>query len=366
MLYYLHHLDEFFSPLNVFFYISFRAGGACLTAFLLSLLMGNFVIRKLISLKVGQPIRTAEEVHKLYELHEGKGGTPTMGGVLILSTILLSTLIWAQPTNPFIIVLILVLITHGFLGFADDYKKVKQRKSDGVSARFKLVFQLLSAGAAGSILYFNPDTQDYIKTLLIPFMKDWGLDMGIYSILFFIVIIVGSSNAVNLTDGLDGLAIGCMIVAAMTYAIFAYIAGNESFARYLSDLPHHPKAGEVAVFSMSIVGAGLGFLWFNSYPARVFMGDTGSLALGGLLGTIAICCRQELILVVVGGVFVMEALSVILQVGSFKMRGKRIFKMAPIHHHFELMGWKETKVIVRFWIIAIMFSLAALATLKIR
>jgi len=366
MLYYLHLLDEYFSPLNVFYYISFRAGAACLTAFLLSLLMGNFVIRKLISLKVGQPIRTAEEVHKLYELHEGKGGTPTMGGVLILSTILISTLVWAQPTNPFILVLLLVLVTHGFLGFADDYKKVKQKKSDGVSARFKLVFQLASAGAAGAILYFNPETQNYVQELLIPTVRDYRLPMGVFCIGFFIIIIVGSSNAVNLTDGLDGLAIGCMIVAAMTYAIFAYIAGNESFASYLSDLPHHPKAGEVAIFSMSIVGSGLGFLWFNSYPARVFMGDTGSLALGGLLGTIAICCRQEIILLVVGGVFVMEALSVILQVASFKTRGKRIFRMAPIHHHFELKGWKETKVIVRFWIIAIMFALAGLSTLKIR
>ncbi len=366
MFYYLHLLDEYFSPLNVFSYISFRAGAACLTAFLLSLAFGNFVIRKLISLKVGQPIRTAEEVHKLYELHEGKGGTPTMGGVLILGCILFSTLLWAQPTNPFILVLLFVLVTHGLLGFMDDYKKVTKRKSDGVSARFKLIFQLAAAGGAGALLYYNPETQDYIQRLLIPFVKDWGFEMGIFSILFFVVIIVGSSNAVNLTDGLDGLAIGCMIVAAMTYAIFAYIAGHENFASYLSNLPHHPRAGEVAVFSMSIVGAGLGFLWFNSYTARVLMGGTGSLALGGILGTIAICCRQEIVLVIVGGIFVIEALSVILQVASFKTRGKRIFRMAPIHHHFELMGWKETKVIVRFWIIAIMFALAGLATLKIR
>lgn len=374
MLYYLHELSEFFGPFNVFYYITPRAGGACLTAFLLSLLMGNFVIRKLTELKIGQPIRTADEVHKLAALHEGKGGTPTMGGVLILSTILISTLLWARPDSPFIWVLWFVAIVLGLLGFRDDYLKVAKKNAKGVSARGKLILQLFAAAGAAGFLFFWPSTHEYMSDIRLPMVKTplepelWfgGVIAGGIMLVFFTVIIVGSSNAVNLTDGLDGLAIGCTIVSAMTFAIFSYVAGHEHFAAYLSELPHHPDAGEVAVFSMAMVGAGVGFLWFNCHPARVFMGDTGSLAIGGLLGVIAISSRQEFVLVLVGGVFVIEAGSVILQVASFKMRGKRIFKMAPIHHHFELMGWKESKVIVRFWILAIMFALAGLATLKIR
>lgn len=366
MLYYLSELRDSFSPFNVFSYITPRAGGACLTAFLLSLAMGNFVIRRLTELKIGQPIRTAEEVHKLAALHEQKGGTPTMGGVLILGCVLISTVLWARPDNPFIWTLWFVLISLGLLGFADDYQKVAKKNSDGVSARLKLAVQLGTAIAAGAFLYNYPGTHDYMEPVWFPMIKHPIASIGWGSVIFFMCVIVGCSNAVNLTDGLDGLAIGCTIITAMTYAIFAYIAGHEIFAGYLSDLPHHHQAGEVAVFCMAIVGAGVGFLWFNCYPARVFMGDTGSLSLGGLLGVVAICARQEFILILVGGVFVIEAMSVILQVGSFKLRGKRIFKMAPIHHHFELMGWKETKVIVRFWIVAIMLALAGLATLKIR
>ena len=266
-----------------------------------------------------------------------------------------------------------MLVVLGLLGFMDDYHKVAKKNSKGVSARGKLLIQLLAAIGAGGFLYFYPGTHEYMADIRLPMLKapielkEINVTMAaIVSITFFACIIVGSSNAVNLTDGLDGLAIGCTIVASMTFAIFAYISGHKWFADHLSGLPHHSHAGEAAVFCMAMVGSGVGFLWFNCHPARVFMGDTGSLALGGLLGTIAICSRQEFVLILVGGVFVIEAMSVILQVGSFKLRGKRIFRMAPIHHHFELMGWKETKVIVRFWIMAIMFALAGLATLKIR
>jgi len=351
----------------VFEYVTPRAGGACLTAFLISVLTGHWVIRKLTALKLGQPIRSSDEVHKLHELHHGKGGTPTMGGVMILGSIFIASLLWARPNNPFIIALLYLLLVLGFLGFMDDYRKVTRKSSEGVSATFKLFVQGLGTVGAACFLYFyNSETQDYLRPLYIPFLKNPLIpSLGIFAIVFFVLVMVGGSNAVNLTDGLDGLAIGCMIVASMTYAIFAYVTGHIEFSEYLL-LPYHPQASEVTIFCMSMVGAGAGFLWFNAHPAAVFMGDTGSLSLGGLLGLVAICCRQELLLVVIGGVFVMEAMSVILQVGSFKLRGKRIFRMAPIHHHFELKGWSENKVITRFWILAIMFALAGLATLKIR
>lgn len=382
MLYYLSQFSDVFGPLRVLENVTPRAGGACLTAFLLSMLFGNRVILKLTSLKFGQPIRTAEEVHKLHELHQGKGGTPTMGGVLILGSILGAVALWAIPTNPFIIALTIVLLGLGFLGFLDDYRKVKKRNTAGVSARGKLLLQLLvCGGAAAFLLLHDAETRNYLQSIYVPFVKNPVIGVELENarpvlavvpqvmfwivLGFFLLVMVGGSNAVNLTDGLDGLAIGCMMVASMTYAIFAYVTGNIEFAKYLL-LPHHSRVSEVAIFCMATVGAGAGFLWFNCHPARVFMGDTGSLSLGGLLGMMAICSRQELLLVIIGGVFVMEAMSVILQVGSFKMTGKRIFRMAPIHHHFELMGWKETKVITRFWILAIMFALAGLATLKIR
>jgi phospho-N-acetylmuramoyl-pentapeptide-transferase len=382
MLYYLSQFSEYFGPLRVLENVTPRAGGACLTAFLISMMFGNRIILKLVSLKLGQPIRTAEEVHKLYELHEGKKGTPTMGGVLIIASILGAVFLWAIPTNPFVIALTVVLLGLGFLGFLDDYRKVKKRNTAGVSAKGKLLLQLLfCGGAAVFLLLHDAETRDYLQSIYVPFLKNplVGVELAevkpVFGVTpqvmfwvalgFFLLVMVGGSNAVNLTDGLDGLAIGCMMVAAMSYAIFAYVTGNAEFAKYLL-LPHHSRVSEVTVFCMATVGAGAGFLWFNCYPARVFMGDTGSLSLGGLLGMMAICSRQELLLVIIGGVFVMEAMSVILQVGSFKLTGKRIFRMAPIHHHFELMGWKETKVITRFWILAIMFALAGLATLKIR
>lgn len=366
MLYYLHELSESIEALNVFRYATFRAAGACLTAFLLSVLLGEYVILRLTALKIGQPIRTADEVHKLAELHGGKGGTPTMGGILIVGSVVVAALLWAIPTNPFICTLIFVTLGTGALGFVDDYLKVTKKNSKGVSSKVKLVSQFGIALAAVLYLYLNEETSAFIRQLHIPFLKEPVIqDMGIFAVLLLPIVVVGCSNAVNLTDGLDGLATGCTLTTAAAYTVFAYVAGNSVAAKYLY-YPFHPQAGEVSIFCAALLGAGMGFLWFNCHPARVFMGDTGSLAIGGMLGMIAICCKQEILLVVVGGVFVAEAMSVILQIASFKMTGKRIFKMAPLHHHFELMGWKESKVITRFWIISIICALVGVATMKLR
>lgn len=351
---------------NLLRYITFRAGLAAMLAFGLSLLLGPWVIRKLISLKIGQPVRTADEVHKLAELHGKKVGTPTMGGVLILGTVLVASLLCARLNNPLVITVLFVMLGHGLLGYMDDYKKVALKNSKGVSARFKLAVQILIGFAATSFLYWNPQTSEYIRELHVPFLKEPLIkDMGLFCFPLFIAVIVGCSNAVNLTDGLDGLATGCTITTAGAYAIFCYLVGNKIQATYLF-LPHSAYTGELVIICVALVGACLGFLWFNCHPARVFMGDTGSLAIGGALGTLAICSKHELVLIVVGGVFVMEAGSVILQVGSFKLRGKRIFRMSPIHHHFELHGWHESQVIIRFWILSIIFALLGLATLKLR
>jgi len=376
-----------FSFLNLFQYITFRAASAGLLAFVLSLIFGPRVIRKLISLKVGQPIRTAAEVHKLAELHGGKIGTPTMGGVLILGSVLASTLICARPLNPFVAVCACSMAACGLLGFCDDYKKVKEKSSDGVSSRTKLFWQLVIGLVAAGFIYFKPEisgfgaTVDQIKegvagyrlgeksigvgSICFPLFKTPIINLGWLIIPFFAIVILGCSNAVNLTDGLDGLATGCTISTALTYALLAYLAGHFFMAVEYLVIPHNRYIGELAVFMMALVGAGFGFLWFNCHPAKVFMGDTGSLAIGGALGTAAICTKQELMLIIVGGVFVMEAMSVILQVGSFKLRKKRIFKMSPIHHHFELLGWHENQVIIRFWILSIMLALFGLALLKI-
>ena len=376
-----------FSFLNLFQYITFRAAVAGLLSFVLSLLFGPRVIRKLISLKVGQPIRTAAEVHKLAELHGGKIGTPTMGGVLILGSVLVSTLICARPLNPFVAVCACAMAACGLLGFCDDYKKVKEKTSDGVSSRTKLFWQLVIGLLAACFIYFKPEisglgaTAEQIKdgvagyrlgeksidvgSICFPLFKTPIINLGWLIIPFFALVILGCSNAVNLTDGLDGLATGCTISTALTYSLFAYLAGHYFMAVEYLVIPHNRYIGELAVFMMALVGAGFGFLWFNCYPAKVFMGDTGSLAIGGALGTAAIATKQEIMLIIVGGVFVMEATSVILQVGSFKLRKKRIFKMAPIHHHFELLGWKESQVIIRFWILSIMLALFGLALLKI-
>lgn len=376
------------SFLNLFQYITFRAACAGILAFLISLLAGPAVIRRLISLKVGQPIRSAEEVHKLAELHGGKIGTPTMGGVLILGSVLLATLICGRPLNPFVAVCACTMAACGLLGLCDDYKKVREKKSDGVSGRVKLAWQFGIALVAAAFVVFKPEISGFgatagqiaageagftlgdgnpigIGAICFPLFKTPIIDLGLLVIPFFAIIIVGCSNAVNLTDGLDGLATGCTISTALAYALLAYLAGHFFMAAEYLVIPHNIYIGELSVFLMALAGAGFGFLWFNCHPAKVFMGDTGSLAIGGGLGSAAICTKQELLLVIIGGVFVMEAMSVILQVGSFKLRGKRIFKMSPIHHHFELLGWHESQVIIRFWILSIMFALFGLAILKI-
>lgn len=376
-----------FSFLNLFQYVTFRAAFAGIMAFLLSVIFGPRVIRKLISLKVGQPIRNAAEVHKLAELHGGKIGTPTMGGVLILGTVLIATFICARPFNPFVAVCACTMAACGLLGFCDDYKKVKEKKSDGLSSRQKLFWQLVIALIAATFIFFKPEISGFgatdaqrlnglagyrlgadpigIGAITFPLIKQPIVDLGFLIIPFFAIVIIGCSNAVNLTDGLDGLATGCTISVALSYAVLAYLAGHFYMAAEYLVIPHNRYISELAVFMMALVGAGFGFLWFNCHPAKVFMGDTGSLAIGGALGTAAICTKQELLLVIIGGVFVMEAVSVILQVGSFKLRKKRIFKMSPIHHHFELLGWHESQVINRFWIISIMLALFGLALLKI-
>jgi phospho-N-acetylmuramoyl-pentapeptide-transferase len=366
MMYYLHLLSEQVKGTNVFSYVTFRAVAAAITAFVLSLAFGNYVIRKLIALKAGQPIRTAAEVHRLAELHSGKQGVPTMGGVLVIGTVVVSCLLWARPDNRFVWLALFSMVYLGGLGFVDDYLKVTKKKSDGVSGRLKLLFQLALAGIVAAVFLTNPLIEVQARSLYLPFFKiPVILDMGWFTIAFFALVIGGSSNAVNLTDGLDGLAIGCTITVAFAYALLAYAAGNFRIAEYLQ-VPFYPFTGELTVVCASLVGAGLGFLWFNCHPAQVIMGDTGSLAIGGVIGVIAICCKQELLLAVVGGVFVLEAVSVILQVLSFRLTGKRIFAMSPLHHHFELSGWKENTVIVRFWILSAIFALLGLATLKLR
>ncbi len=363
------------SFLRLLGYVTVRAGMACMLTFLASVLLGPWVIRKLVSLKVGQPIRSAEEVHKLNELHGGKAGTPTMGGVLILGTMLVAVLICGRPLNPFVAVTTCVMLGLGLLGFVDDYTKVKQKSSDGVSGRVKLFWQVAISCVAATFLFFKTketgmgytmvDTPMNISEITFPLFKQPLFDMGYLYIPFFAIVVVGCSNAVNLTDGLDGLAAGCTITVSLAYAVIAYLAGHAYMAKEYLFIPYNTHVVELSVFLLALVGAGFGFLWHNCHPARVFMGDTGSLAIGGGLATAAICAKQELLLVVIGWVFVMEALSVILQVGSFKLTGKRIFAMSPIHHHFELRGWHESQVIIRFWIISAFSGLVGIALLKI-
>ncbi len=360
-----------FKLLNLFKYHTFRAGGAAIMAFALSLVYGEQVIRKLISLKIGQPIRSAEEVHKLFELHGKKAGTPTMGGVLIIGTLLISVLVFARWDNLMVWICVIATLGLSALGFLDDYEKVAKKNSKGVSSRFKLVWQAIVGLIVGYLFAYGLGEPAAVgisnmRELHIPFWKGpFIADMGIWAILFYIIIIQGTSNGVNLTDGLDGLATGCSLTTALTYTGFAYIAGSSKFADYLN-VAHHPAAAELAIVAMALVGACFGFLWWNAHPARMFMGDTGSLAIGGCIASLAIGTRQEVVLMLVGGIFVMESLSVIIQVISFKTRGKRVFKMAPIHHHFELSGWVENQVITRFWIMSAFFALLGLATLKLR
>ena len=359
--------------LNLLGSITIRAAIACLMTFILCTAYGPWVIRRLISLKIGQPIRSAEEVHKLNELHGGKAGTPTMGGVMILGSVLIAVLICGRPLNPFVAVTTCVMLALGLLGFVDDYTKVKLKSSEGVSGKQKLFWQFLIGLVAATFLYFKTQSVGYtlmhkplnISEVTFPLFKYPLFDMGWLCIPFFAIIILGCSNAVNLTDGLDGLATGCTITVALSYAVIAYLAGHVWMANEFLFIPFHPQAQELSVFLMALVGASFGFLWHNCHPAKVFMGDTGSLAIGGALATAAICAKQEFLLVIIGWVFVMEALSVILQVASFKTTGKRIFAMSPIHHHFELRGWHESQVIVRFWIISIFSGLIGIGILKI-
>jgi phospho-N-acetylmuramoyl-pentapeptide-transferase len=378
MLYYLQRLSEgatndFFKAFNVFQYITFRAVLAALTAFVLSLLLGNFTIRKLLSLKLGQPIRSADEVNKLYELHGKKAGTPTMGGILLLGTTVVSTLLWARPDNTFVWLVLAAMTVAGGLGFADDYLKVSKKNSVGVRERTKLIVQLVIAIGVAWFFWSNPSLNVQASALFVPFYKKMVIaNMGlVLTFLFFSGIIMGTSNAVNLTDGLDGLATGCTLTVTLAYAALAYVAGNHIIADYLQ-VPFYPQAGELTVFCMALAGASLGFLWFNAHPAKMFMGDTGSLAIGGAIGVVAICVKQELLLLIIGFVFVVEAASVLIQRFYFKYtrkkfgEGRRIFKMAPLHHHFELSGWKETAVVTRFWIVSFICALLGLATLKLR
>jgi phospho-N-acetylmuramoyl-pentapeptide-transferase len=358
MLYHLlYPLHESIGVFNVFKYITFRTFGATLTAMLLCLMFGQRYIRWLKEKQIGQSIRELGP-----QSHQSKKGTPTMGGGLILGCIAASTLLWADLRNHYIWVALFVMIGTGLIGWVDDYRKVVQKNSKGLTARQKLVAQTLVALAASAFMYWMRDTPPVLK---FPFFKDVALDLGLLFIPFATFVIVGTSNAVNLTDGLDGLAVGPTITTALTFAVLAYSAGNFVIAEYLQ-IPFVSGAGELAIFLASTGAACLGFLWFNSYPAEVFMGDVGALALGGALGVSAVITKNEFLLVICGGIFVVEALSVMLQVASFKLTGKRIFKMAPIHHHFELKGWPEPKVIVRFWIVSIMLALATLATLKLR
>lgn len=365
MLYYLYHFSSEISAFNVFRYETFRAMAAALTSLIISLAIGPKMIQLLTQLKLGQPLRLKSEVRELADLHAKKKNTPTMGGLLILFSVTLSSLLWCDLSNKLYWLVLGSMIFLGMIGFADDYQKVAKKNSKGIKPWQKLAAQFLLAVVVFTYLRHFASYPGEWSSLNIPFLKNVVIDMGILTIIFYLCVITGTSNAVNLTDGLDGLAIGCSISVAMTYAIFCYLAGNVKLATYLF-LPIVSGAGELAIFCAALVGSGIGFLWFNCHPARVFMGDTGSLALGGALGVIAICVHQELALMIAGGVFVMEAMSVVLQVASFKLTGKRIFAMSPIHHHFELKGWDETTVVVRFWIMSLVAAMAALATLKLR
>lgn len=355
----LYSLHSYFSPLNVFRYITFRTAMAIITGMAISFIISPWLIRKLKGFSVTQQIRDDGP-----KTHLGKSGTPTMGGVIIIISILISVLLWADLSNIYTWVMILSLLGFGLIGFIDDYLKIKRKNHKGLRACYKFGSQLLLALIIGMILYMNPK-DPYNDVLSIPFFKRWLFDLGWFYIPFSIVVIVGSSNAVNLTDGIDGLAIGLVAIAVLANGALVYISGHKGLAQYLQVL-YLPGTGELTVFCGAMLGASLGFLWYNAYPASVFMGDVGSLSLGGSLGTLAVITKHEIVLAIVGGIFVGETISVILQVASFKMTGRRIFKMAPIHHHFELKGWPEPKVIVRFWIIGIILALLSLTTLKVR
>lgn len=356
----LYPLSDYFIIFNVFKYITFRTAYALITSFLLALILGPYIINLLRNLHIQQKTKGYEP-----ERHKIKEGTPTMGGVLIIISVSISTILWSDLRNPYVWIVIFVFLTTGFLGFYDDYKKTIIGKPLGLNAKGKLFFQLLISFIA-TYLIIKIDSTGNSTKLALPFFKNLVFDMGIFYYLLAIFIIIGASNAVNLTDGLDGLAIMPTVIAFGTFVVFVYVAGNSKFADYLNIL-YVRDCGEIAIFCGSMVGGGLGFLWFNAYPASVMMGDMGSLSIGASLGTVSIISKQEIVLAIVGIVFVIETLSVILQVGFFKAtNGKRLFKMAPIHHHFEMKNWSEPKIIVRFWIISFIFALIALSTLKLR
>lgn len=362
MLYYIFYsLRDHWFGFNVFRYITFRAAMASLTALLISLIFGPMIIRWLKKLNFGQFIRK-EHVESLYDLHKHKQGTPTMGGILIIISIAGATMLWADILNVYVLMALVAFLFLGLVGFADDYIKVVKKRNLGLRANTKFLSQIfLALIIATFVMVFTPIP----TTLNVPFLKLFSMELGIFYFIFIIIVITGASNAVNLTDGLDGLATGCTIIAALAYSVLTYMTGNFKFADYLN-IFYLPGAGELSVFCAAMVGAGLGFLWFNSYPATVFMGDTGSLALGGGLGVVAVFIKKELLLFLVGGVFVIEAVSVLLQVIWFKTAKKRLFLMSPIHHHFQLLGWPEAKITTRFWIVAIILALLSLATLKLQ
>ena len=360
MLFWLfQQLAEVNPGFNVFAYITLRTILGALTALLVSLLLGPWFIRRLVQRQVGQPIRKLGP-----ESHFSKSGTPTMGGALILFSIVFATLLWADLSNRYVWVVLLVTLAFGLIGWIDDYKKLVLQESAGLPARWKFLAQSCAGLAAAYFLWSSADVPAATE-LIVPFFKGVAIPLGVFYIATTYFMIVGFSNAVNLTDGLDGLAIMPSVLVAAALGIFAYVAGNSVFSEYLA-MPSIPGAGELAIFCGALAGAGLGFLWFNTYPAQIFMGDIGALAVGSALGVIAVIVRQELVFILMAGVFVMETVSVIVQVVSFKLTGKRVFRMAPIHHHFELKGWPEPRIIVRFWIISVILVLAGLATLKIR
>jgi phospho-N-acetylmuramoyl-pentapeptide-transferase len=378
LLYWLLYVKfyQFFHPFRIFRYLTFRTAFASFTALLIALCIGPYVIQKLREFQIGQFVRDDGP-----QSHLKKSGTPTMGGILICIAILLPTVLWSDPANPYVWIVVFSTIAYGAIGFADDYIKVVQRRSLGLTARAKLLWQGLAGAVVAIALVVMQQFKVFSTSLMVPFIKSWRPDLQWHGwpstvphlawlafvpfVLWVVLWLVGTSNAVNLTDGLDGLAIGCTIIAAGALAVLTYVSGDVVFADYL-ELQRMPLVGELAVFCGSMVGASIGFLWYNAHPAEIFMGDVGSLALGGAIGTVAIIIRQELLLLFIGGVFIVEAISVILQVGSYKLRKKRIFKMAPLHHHFEQLGWSESKIIVRFWIAALVFALFALTTLKLR
>ncbi|MEA2338568.1 MAG: phospho-N-acetylmuramoyl-pentapeptide-transferase [Thermoanaerobaculia bacterium] len=361
MLYYLFTLRDLFSGFNVFRYITFRTAWAALTALIISFIFGPWLIERMRRIKLGQYIR--EEGPKS---HQQKAGTPTMGGILINVAIVIPTVLWADIFNPYIWIVLFVTFAYGAIGFIDDYRKLARKHNEGLTAKEKFTMQIAVALAAGLAIAYLPSIHNNYSTVLtFPFFKALHLNLGFLYIPFIIIVLVGASNGVNLTDGLDGLAIGSTLIVAVTYTILTYAAGNFRVADYLR-IAWVPQAGELAVFCGAMVGASLVFHWFNAKPAEIFMGDVGSLALGGAIGCLAVMIKQEILLGLVGGLFVLEGMSVVLQVASFKLTGRRIFKMSPLHHHFELSGWRETKVVVRFWIIAIIFAMLALSTLKLR